>query len=189
VPRIVDRQEVREELMTKSYELFARKGFGAVTMRDLARELGVSTGTLYHYFPNKSELFHETLRFLVARDIERVLGQIDADATPEQRVRVTLDYVTRHEPHFRGRLSLLFEACRGAGGEDGSVRAFGELMRVYREAFSDNLGVADPRIGRMALGLVIGDLVQRMVDPQGSALDELAKFITELLGDRAAQEV
>ncbi|NJL79674.1 MAG: helix-turn-helix transcriptional regulator, partial [Richelia sp. SM2_1_7] len=57
MPKIVDHEKYRKELLWKSFDLFAQKGYGSVTMREIAKELGVSTGTLYHYFPNKESLY------------------------------------------------------------------------------------------------------------------------------------
>ena len=37
--------------------LFGRQGFAATSVDDLAREARVTTGALYHHFPNKTKLF------------------------------------------------------------------------------------------------------------------------------------
>ena len=57
MPKIVDVEQYRKELLLKSAELFAEKGYANMTTRELAQGLGVSTGTLYHYFPSKAALF------------------------------------------------------------------------------------------------------------------------------------
>ncbi len=43
-------------------ETFARLGFHAAGMRDIARAAGVSIGALYHYFPSKEQVFLAVLR-------------------------------------------------------------------------------------------------------------------------------
>ncbi|HDS1756089.1 MULTISPECIES: TetR/AcrR family transcriptional regulator [Pseudomonas] len=50
-----------EESRTKALQLFACKGFGQVSMRDLARHLGLTAGSLYHHFPSKQHLLFELL--------------------------------------------------------------------------------------------------------------------------------
>ena len=53
MPKIVDRDRYRKELLNKCFDIFAEKGYSSVTMREIGSEIGVSTGTLYHYFPSK----------------------------------------------------------------------------------------------------------------------------------------
>ena len=50
-----------EESRTKALQLFACKGFGQVSMRDLASHLGLTAGSLYHHFPSKQYLLFELL--------------------------------------------------------------------------------------------------------------------------------
>lgn len=57
MPKLVDHEAYRRELLQGSYEIFVRLGFASCTMRVLARELEVSTGTLYHYFDAKEDVF------------------------------------------------------------------------------------------------------------------------------------
>jgi AcrR family transcriptional regulator len=48
----------RERLLDVAERLFSEKGFAAVTLRDIAQELGLSHASLYYHFPGgKEELF------------------------------------------------------------------------------------------------------------------------------------
>lgn len=42
-------------------EMFAARGYHATTLRELAAKTGMTLGTLYHYFPSKSELLLELM--------------------------------------------------------------------------------------------------------------------------------
>lgn len=48
--------EPRTRILTEADSLFKRRGVRAVTMDDIARELGMSKKTLYQYFSNKAEI-------------------------------------------------------------------------------------------------------------------------------------
>ncbi|PLZ35065.1 TetR family transcriptional regulator, partial [Fischerella thermalis WC542] len=74
MPKIVDHEQYRKELLMKSFDLFAQKGYAAITMRDIAKELGVSTGTLYHYFSNKKALFLQLVEEQTRQDILNFLA-------------------------------------------------------------------------------------------------------------------
>lgn len=47
---------LREELITASLKLIAAEGIGAVSLRRVAREAGVSPGAPYHHFADRSSL-------------------------------------------------------------------------------------------------------------------------------------
>lgn len=181
MPKIVDRDEMRADLLTRCFGLFAEKGFAAVTMRDLAAELQVSTGTLYHYFTNKRDLFDKMLRHLVERDIGQVLQRIEDAARPGERIQVLFDYVAQHEEHFRQLLFLLFDFKRQQSKAKNKARqdAFKELLAVYRTTITENAGLQDLRLGNMVLSLIAGTLVQRIIDPESASLDEVRALLDE----------
>ena len=53
MPKVVDHVSYRKHLLDQCVNLFAQYGYEALTMRQIAEALHVSTGTLYHYFPTK----------------------------------------------------------------------------------------------------------------------------------------
>ncbi|MBI1319986.1 MAG: TetR family transcriptional regulator [Candidatus Hydrogenedens sp.] len=182
MPKIIDHDVMRAELIGGSYALFARDGFHAVTMRQLAKELGVSTGTLYHYFENKSDLFMQMFRHLVERDIGDALAKVADAHTPIERVRGFFEYVQEREEHLRRMVVLFFDFQRQQSGQHDAPQDFLRVMiRAYRETITSNLGVSDMRLGHMAMSLILGTLMQRLVDPEGAPLDEVRAFLEETI--------
>lgn len=55
-------EEVRKALLAAASRLFAEKGPGAVSVREIAREAGVNHGLVHHYFGSKQELLHAVVR-------------------------------------------------------------------------------------------------------------------------------
>src|SRR5215217_6165216 len=53
--------ERRRQLLERAMELFATHGYDELSMAKIAREAGVSKPLLYHYFPNKRDLFEAVL--------------------------------------------------------------------------------------------------------------------------------
>jgi len=61
-PRTADqnreiRQARQEQILQAARQVFATQGFHNTRMSDIAQAIGVSQGTLYHYFRSKDELF------------------------------------------------------------------------------------------------------------------------------------
>ena len=53
-----DKSQRRDEIMAAAKEAFARKGFHATTIADIAKQAGLAYGSIYWYFDSKDELFH-----------------------------------------------------------------------------------------------------------------------------------
>jgi AcrR family transcriptional regulator len=53
--------ERREHLVRLAAEIFARKGFQATTVREIAKEAGILSGSLYHHFDSKETIVDEVL--------------------------------------------------------------------------------------------------------------------------------
>ena len=54
-------QRSRNQILEAALELFSHRGYGATSMRDIARDAGVSTGNVYHHFKDKETIFNELL--------------------------------------------------------------------------------------------------------------------------------
>ncbi len=73
-------------LVAAALELFGAHGFDAISVGTIAAHAGVTTGSLYHHFGSKAELYH-----LVRADVERrVLDRLEG-ATSARPVRVVAD--------------------------------------------------------------------------------------------------
>jgi AcrR family transcriptional regulator len=56
VPKIVDHDQRRGDIVAATWRIIATEGIDAVTMRRLAIELGLSNGALARYFPSKADI-------------------------------------------------------------------------------------------------------------------------------------
>jgi AcrR family transcriptional regulator len=62
----------RRQIMDGARTVFLSAGFDGASMNDIAREAGVSKGTLYAYFASKDELFEAIIRAEKAKAAERL---------------------------------------------------------------------------------------------------------------------
>lgn len=60
-PSREDAQDIRQQIMDSAIELFARQGYAATSIRQIADTVGVNTAMIHYYFGNKEALLHETL--------------------------------------------------------------------------------------------------------------------------------
>ena len=80
----------RGVILRESLVLFADRGYGATTVRDIADRVGILSGSLYAHFPSK----------------EDILAQLIEMGMTEHRRSLT-DAVRADDPDPRGRLSAL----------------------------------------------------------------------------------
>jgi TetR/AcrR family transcriptional regulator, regulator of autoinduction and epiphytic fitness len=104
----------RDAIVAAAERLFLERGFGAVSMDDLAEAAGVARRTLYNQFTSKEEIFREMLR--------RVSGQLE-DAFPpgietQGKVEQVLRLIARailnlhKQPEYLGFLRMVVADAR-----------------------------------------------------------------------------
>jgi AcrR family transcriptional regulator len=67
MPKEVDHDERREELLEAVWRVIARDGMEGTTIRGIAKETGWSTGVLSHYFADKDDIIGSALRLAYER--------------------------------------------------------------------------------------------------------------------------
>jgi len=88
----MERNTRRHIILDAALTLFAEKDFKSVTVREIARQAGVSIGTIYNYYPNLTELFLDV--FLTsAEEITRLLN-LTAPKSPPDLEKVCEVYIT-----------------------------------------------------------------------------------------------
>ena len=166
MPKIVDRQQYRKQLLQQSFELFAEIGYGNITMRQLAQKLGVSTGTLYHYFPSKEAMFLQLVTEQTQQDIATFL--IRASAIPpdiRSRVRAILDFVSENREYFTQQAIVSLDYCqqyRNRSQEPQADPIFEQVDRELIQVINDYLPIDNPEIAGFILnfinGLILGEI-------------------------------
>lgn len=100
-------EDKREKILDAAKNAFAQKGFAAVGIREIAKEAGLNSATLYHYFKNKEEIYSELLEEIFNKIVE-ILQEIST-LEMEERARVKfavgryIDFINEN----RGFLKIL----------------------------------------------------------------------------------
>ena len=109
----------RPRLMETALRLIARHGFAAVSMRQIASEVGVQVGALYNYIPDKQTLLFDLMR----GHLDDLLAAVDA-------ANLTGDALTRLESF--AKLHIRFNLPRA----DNVFVAYMELRNLSDENFA-----------------------------------------------------
>ncbi|WP_370237502.1 TetR/AcrR family transcriptional regulator [Brevundimonas sp.] len=85
--RQVAKARTRGKVIESSRRLFAQRGYDAATIRDIAREAGMSTGAVFANFQDKSELFDTVLAEDLARLAEALTRGIKTGTDLKSRLQ------------------------------------------------------------------------------------------------------
>ncbi|MCJ0907388.1 TetR/AcrR family transcriptional regulator [Rhodococcus sp. ARC_M6] len=76
----------REEILAHAAKLFSERGISATTVRDIADEVGILSGSLYHYFDSKDAIANEiVVRFLDDLNV-RYESSIESGGSARERL-------------------------------------------------------------------------------------------------------
>jgi len=88
-------------VLAAAMRLFAERGYAAVTLADIAAEVGLKRTSLYRYFPDKAHIVLRWLRRELPEQAERSRAVLAGDGPPIERLRAwalhQLDYARRPE--------------------------------------------------------------------------------------------
>jgi AcrR family transcriptional regulator len=65
-------ERTRMEILQSARSAFAKTGFAASSLQQIAKNAGVTRGALYHHFKNKEDIFLAVFRILQAEMIEKL---------------------------------------------------------------------------------------------------------------------
>lgn len=61
MPKIVDYELKKQEIIEKAKEVFAKRGYYNTNIADISEKCGMGRTTIYQYFKNKDEIFYYTI--------------------------------------------------------------------------------------------------------------------------------
>ena len=134
-------EDKRRLLLDAAVRVFARKGYHAARVGDIAEEAGVAYGLLYHYFSSKEEVlrnvFRETWRALIAtiESVER------GEDTPREQLRKVAEILIRSWKRDPDLVRVLvLEVTRSqllAGEMDEIVASFSVIQAIVERGQAD----------------------------------------------------
>jgi AcrR family transcriptional regulator len=103
--RRLSRADREQQVLRVAHEQFARRGFAAVTMEDIARAVGVKKPLLYTYFGNKDRLYEACMSPAGDALIAAIAAEVARARTPAEAWRLGVvafyDFVDRDRDAWR----------------------------------------------------------------------------------------
>ncbi|MGH9012602.1 MAG: TetR/AcrR family transcriptional regulator [Acidimicrobiia bacterium] len=181
----------RERLLEAAATVFARRGFVAASLDEIAEEAGLTKGAVYSNFESKEDLVFAVLDDNFSRRLHDIVGSVDFDAPAEEQIRSSglmlmarnreeewllllsfefLTYAARN-PEFRARYNT---------GHRKSLATMAEIIRSVTEEHGWTSPLPPEQLAIVANALGVGLAVERLQNPDGVP-DELFGTVLSLL--------
>ncbi|TBR57025.1 TetR family transcriptional regulator [Westiellopsis prolifica IICB1] len=182
MPKIVNHDQYRKELLGKCFHLFAEKGYAFITMREIAQGIGVSTGTLYHYFPTKEALFEQLVEEVSQHTVRTAMTKIDGAQTQQERVEALARFLDENTDSIIKETFIFLDFCRHHGVE--AVHNNPAIKRAnerYRQAYSELFGVLDPDLIQFSDNLLSGIILNHLLGDKSISFTEQVSLLGKML--------
>lgn len=167
-----DHEARRRDVSEAVWRVLVADGFGGLTMRAVAAELGATTGLLTHYFPSKRDLVRYALDVLDERTVNRPRR---TGETGLAAVRAALLDILPLDSEAIASNRIWVSSWDAALAEPGLSADYARKYRRSRDKLRDlvaaaqkdgELPAADPAdIATRAQSFVLGLVVQALFDP------------------------
>lgn len=156
------KDNVKEQILNTAASLLETSSFRALSLSELARKAGISTGTLYYHYHSKGEiLFDLTDRYLNEQwtDFIRWTENKDKDTSLSRLVKYVLE---RNTASAALRLRLLAEAQSEDPQLRGKlVRRYGEFQQLIAKKVAERCDLSADYVSWFLLLLSDGIIVQK----------------------------
>jgi AcrR family transcriptional regulator len=179
-------ERLRREIVESAIALIADRGDEAVSMRAIARAVGVTPPAIYLHFADKRELMLAVLEHVFA-DLGRALAEADTGEDPRERVRrLVRAYVTWGVAN-PGRYKISQEGAIARQLPPDSARPFGRPHLERIAAAVAGVGPADPlrvatRLWACAHG-VVSLRINKPHAPLGDPIEDAMTLTDALLAE------
>ena len=169
-PALKFRYELRQsELLEAAAGVFADRGYDSTPMSELATQISLAAGGIYHYFGSKEQLLIAICDQLVDPLLERARELLAEDRPPDEQlralVRLWVFHVVEHRDHM-----LVFQQERHAIERGAQWRGVRRARKDFERLVEDVLARAAPHLDRrIALSALLGMVnhTAQWYDPAG----------------------
>ncbi len=203
-PKIVDRNQKRKRIGSIALKHFARDGFSAASMAQIAKASGVGKGTMYEYFSSKEDLISFSLTLYVDKIEQNVASLIADIPDPKDRLQHYLIEVIKaikRDPHTMGVLLAIFKKLIMDNHDRKQADLLDNMFQSARTAICDMIfegvdkGIFRPEAKQSAqtiasnmIAYIDGLWLHSLVNPEAFNIDDQANDYLNRLFDSLDQK-
>jgi AcrR family transcriptional regulator len=182
MPKIVDHETRRRELIEASWKVIAAEGLEGVTMRKIATEAGCTTGRLTHYFADREALILAALQVSNKATSNRVNDIIASNATAYDKLLQMAEQTLPLDEDRRTEVKIWLAFWSAATIDHSLAKENDARMNEWFSALIPLLKEVAPKANadheaNLLIGLVNGLGIQIAVNPTKTNLERALSVV------------
>jgi AcrR family transcriptional regulator len=181
--------EIRDEILESAAAAFARHGYRAATMQQIAAEAGYTAGSLYTYFDSKEAIFDALVKLVLDELYATFDAASDGDSF-EERLELLLRRQFEVAERRRDAFAFFVRLSNGAEPmperkdrhanehDEAFITAMSRWLRVHTRR--EDLGQTSPEDAALVLNGIAHSFFLRWLREEGSSLADQAPRIVRL---------
>ena len=160
------REQSQQRIIEAGLRLFSEKGFGSTSIRQIAKEAGISLGLLYNYYESKEDLLKSVIQECRRDVVTSFEGTLDQDITDLAEFLPTVFALVKARPTF-WRLVYMIRFQQGI--LDAARQEIDDLLSLIHtrlEAYFIAANKPDPGAhARLLFAAIVGISSQMLTEP------------------------
>ena len=177
MPKIVDHDERRLELVDATWRIIARQGLEGATMREIAMEAGFANGALKPYFPTKDTLLEFAFGHVFNRTNQRIAQVTEGKSALEALRAFCMEVLPLDEERINeARIVIPFwqKAVNDPQKAEIHQQSMAEWVATIRRYLAEARGAGEVRIAvddailaGQLLNMLLGAQIEAALAPAG----------------------
>ncbi|MFI9815634.1 TetR/AcrR family transcriptional regulator [Saccharothrix variisporea] len=188
MPKVIDHERRRREIIEVAKRLIAEGGFEAATMRSIVTAAGFANGALKHYFAGKDEIIAATFESVLAETAVQ-LSTMDRAVGPVEALRGFVEAVMPLDAHRITSARVLLVLWEHSVANPDLARRYRDLLTTWRAELVTRIGAAwsgasAAEVEVLAdeiISATIGANVASLMHPVGELVDRYRAYVESVV--------
>lgn len=191
MPKVIDHDQRRREIVEVAKKLIIEGGFEAATMRSIVTAAGFANGALKHYFASKDSIIAATFES-VLKETEQHMQALDPALSPLDALRGFVEAAMPLDSHRITSARVLLVLWEHSVANPDLARQYRDLLTNWRGELTRRIAAArgkGERSSAAAVGVLadeiisvsIGANVASLMHPVGDLINRYTAYVDALM--------
>jgi AcrR family transcriptional regulator len=188
----------RGQLTRAAYKVVGQKGYYDFTVRDIAREAGLSTGLVHYYFKNKEDLLLNLLKE-INRNMTIILNKnISTSEDPREKLNIFMrqafDLVKNEKDYFYIVIDFWTQVNKNERMKRANIKLFksyrDEISKILKEGVDKGvfLKMDVDYTAAVIISIIQGLIIQYVIDNNAFDYEDYIKKIMKHINDLVSKK-
>jgi AcrR family transcriptional regulator len=128
-----------DALLEVALVLFSTKGYGEVSMQEIAQASNMTYSLMYYYYKNKEDLFHAAVSYSINQTIENYNQLKEKHTSPVDLINDWLENNMKHSESLKRVVKIMLEFSEKRDGSPSVANDIDYFYKFERKLLSDSI--------------------------------------------------